>query len=291
MPLSAPVPKSLASAFYSSGDSNVLAAALRGMLDSSTYADYPWQALFTPLGIDSAVWERDGAGTFVGSSYLYLSARDLARIGLLMQREGRWQGRQLLPASWVAFNRTPFTQAAAIPGEANPGGHWWLNLPLPGSPTPWPDAPTDAYAALGHWGQALYIVPSHKLVIVRYADDRDGSYRHNELLRRVLAALARRAHEARAVAGDRRLAWLGMAGTAGIDGLPGILSAYSAKEYCSCRFVMGFDEAYCRSYVKQWLPLSRLEEDGPQRRVRAEGLGQRNQAAWQGAQAGCRLLP
>jgi hypothetical protein len=72
---------------------------------------------------------------------------------------------------------------------------------------------------------------------------------------------------------------------------PGILSAYSAKEYCSCRFVMGFDEAYCRGYVKQWLPLSRLEEDGPQRRVTAEGLGQRNQAAWQGVQGGCRLLP
>jgi hypothetical protein len=72
---------------------------------------------------------------------------------------------------------------------------------------------------------------------------------------------------------------------------PGILSAYSAKEYCSCRFVMGFDEAYCRGYVKQWLPLSRLEEDGPQRQVTAEGLGQRSQAAWQGAQAGCRLLP
>lgn len=176
---------------YSSGDSNVLAGALRGMLDAGTYPDYPWQALFTPLGIDSAVWERDGAGTFVGSSYLYLSARDLARIGLLMQRDGRWQGRQLLPASWVAFNRALFTPAAAIPGEANPGGHWWLNLPLPGSPAPWPDAPADTYAALGHWGQALYILPSQKLLIVRYADDRDGSYRHNELLKRVLAALAK----------------------------------------------------------------------------------------------------
>lgn len=82
---------------YSSGDSNLLAAALRGMLDAGQYPDYPWRALFTPLGIDSAVWERDRAGTYVGSSYLYLSARDLARIGLLMQRDGRWQGRQLLP--------------------------------------------------------------------------------------------------------------------------------------------------------------------------------------------------
>jgi hypothetical protein len=54
-----------------------------------------------------------------------------------------------------------------------------------------PIAPTDTYAALGHWGQALYIVPSQKLLIVRYADDRDGSYHHNELLKRVLAALAK----------------------------------------------------------------------------------------------------
>lgn len=174
---------------YSSGDSNLLSAALRGMLEPGRYADYPWQALFTPLGIDSAVWERDGAGTYVGSSYLYLSARDLARIGLLMQRGGRWQQRQLLPAEWVTFNRSLFEAAQALPGEANPGGHWWLNQPLPGHARPWPDAPADTFAALGHWGQALYVLPAQKLVIVRYADDRDGNYQHNELLKRVLAAL------------------------------------------------------------------------------------------------------
>ena len=175
---------------YSSGDSNLLAAALRGMLEPDRYEDYPWQALFEPLGIGNAVWERDAAGTFVGSSYLYLSARDLARIGLMMLRDGRWRDRQVVPADWVAFNRRLFARAEAIPGEANPGGHWWLNQPLPGSPRPWPGAPADTYAALGHWGQALYVVPSRKLVIVRYADDRDGRYRHDELLERVLAAVA-----------------------------------------------------------------------------------------------------
>jgi hypothetical protein len=72
---------------------------------------------------------------------------------------------------------------------------------------------------------------------------------------------------------------------------PGILSAYSAKEYCSCRFVMGFDKVYCQGYVKQWLPLSLLEENSQQQRVTAEGLGRRSQAAWQGAREGCRLLP
>jgi CubicO group peptidase (beta-lactamase class C family) len=175
---------------YSSGDSNLLAAALRGMLDAGQYADYPWRALFSPLGIESAVWERDRLGTYVGSSYLYLNARDLARIGLLMQRDGRWQDRQLLPKDWVAFNRTPFSQATPVPGEANPGGHWWLNQPLAGAAQPWPSAPADTYAALGHWGQALYVLPTQKLVIVRYADDREPGFRHDELLKRILAALA-----------------------------------------------------------------------------------------------------
>ncbi|QBF28305.1 class C beta-lactamase-related serine hydrolase [Pseudomonas tructae] len=173
---------------YSSGDSNVLAAALREMVGEGGYAEYPWHALFEPLGIGSAVWERDGKGTLVGSSYLYLSARDLARIGLLMLREGRWQSRQLLASDWVAFNRQPFLQATSQPGEANPGGHWWLNQALPGRAQPWPDAPSDTYAALGHWGQALYVLPARKLVIVRFADDRDDSFAHNELLKRVLAA-------------------------------------------------------------------------------------------------------
>ena len=175
---------------YSSGDSNLLAAALRQMVGPQRYAQYPWDALFTPLGITSAVWERDARGTLVGSSYLYLSARDLARIGLLMQREGRWHSEQLLPRDWVTFNRSLFAKAAAQPGEANPGGHWWLNQPLPGTGRPWPDAPAATFAALGHWGQALYVLPDEQLVVVRYADDRDGQFQHNELLKRVLAAQA-----------------------------------------------------------------------------------------------------
>ncbi len=178
---------------YSSGDSNVLAAALRGMVGAEAYADYPWTALFEPLGIQSAVWERDAAGTFVGSSYLYMNARDLARVGLLMQRDGRWREQQLLPKAWVEFNRTPFANyrpETSKPDDAVPGGHWWLNAAVAGARKPWPDAPGETFAALGHWGQGLYILPREKLVIVRYADDRDASFQHNQLLKLVQAAFA-----------------------------------------------------------------------------------------------------
>jgi len=173
---------------YSSGDSTVLAAALRGMVGEQAYADYPWTALFQPLGIRSAVWETDASGTFVGSSYAYMSAQDLARIGVLMQRGGRWNEQQLLPKAWVDFVLTPFAGEQA--SEAS-GGQWWLNRTAEGGKGPWPSAPSDAFAALGHWGQALYVVPSAGLVIVRYADDRDGSYSHDQLLKLALAAFGK----------------------------------------------------------------------------------------------------
>ena len=51
-------------------------------------------------------------------------------------------------------------------------------------------APMSPFAALGHWGQGLYILPREKLVIVRYADDRDASFQHNQLLKLVQAAFA-----------------------------------------------------------------------------------------------------
>jgi len=173
---------------YSSGDSNLLSAALKTIVGPSRYADYPWTALFDPLGIRHAVWETDATGTFVASSYAYLTARDLARIGLLMARDGRWGDKQLLPKDWVEFNRGPFVQYRAHQDEAVPGGHWWLNRAADGVARPWPDAPADTFAALGHWGQAMYVIPSEHLVIVRYGDDRDGRYRHNELLKLARAA-------------------------------------------------------------------------------------------------------
>ena len=171
---------------YSSGDTNILSATLKGMLGHKAYMSYPWDALFKPLGIRNATWETDADETFVASSYAYLTARDLARVGLLMARDGRWGDQQLLPKDWVAFNRQPFDKYKPGQDEAVPGGHWWLNK---GASRPWPDAPADTFAALGHWGQALYVMPDEHLVIVRYGDDRDGSYRHNELLKRVLAAV------------------------------------------------------------------------------------------------------
>ncbi|MBP5077229.1 amidase [Pseudomonas chlororaphis] len=72
---------------------------------------------------------------------------------------------------------------------------------------------------------------------------------------------------------------------------PDILSAYSAKEYCSCRYVMHNDAEYCEGYVQQYLPLKSLQDDAEHKRVSASGLGRSHSAVWLSERQGCRLEP
>lgn len=72
---------------------------------------------------------------------------------------------------------------------------------------------------------------------------------------------------------------------------PDIVSAYTAKEYCSCRYVMNNEVGYCRGYVKQWLPASDFRDDAQSKRVTVSGMGRSNSAAWIGERQGCRLSP
>lgn len=72
---------------------------------------------------------------------------------------------------------------------------------------------------------------------------------------------------------------------------PDIVSAYTAKEYCSCRYVMDNPADYCASYVKLSLPSSALVDDAAHKQVTASGLGRSNSAAWLSERQGCQLLP
>ncbi len=166
---------------YSSGDSVLLSAVLEAALPAALRISHPWEFLFDPIGMDSAIFERDRAGTFVGSSYLYATPRDMARFGHLFLEDGCWDGEQLLPEGWVDTSVEPnpvFLSERSFEwardDDASAGRHWWINAPIPdlAIDSRWPSAPPDTYAALGHWGQTIFVIPSRELVIVRTADDR-----------------------------------------------------------------------------------------------------------------------
>jgi CubicO group peptidase (beta-lactamase class C family) len=146
---------------YSSGTSTLLSKLWMEKIGDRTAAlNYPRHALFNPIGMRSAVLETDAAGTFVGSSYLYATARDWARFGLLLARDGVWNGKRILPEGFVSLMQVP---------NAHSGGRFtqmqtWLpsrDGPVKGQ------MPPDTFYLSGHDGQTIAVMPSLDLVVVR----------------------------------------------------------------------------------------------------------------------------
>ena len=143
---------------YSSGTTNILSRILRHAINNDPrYWSFPAQALFTPLGMNTAVLESDASGTFVGSSLVWASGRDWARFGQLYLDQGYWNGKQLLPLNWVKQART-----ASRGSKGGYGAHWWLSQRKSRR-----DLPHDSFSAEGYQGQFLLVAPSQRAVIVR----------------------------------------------------------------------------------------------------------------------------
>jgi CubicO group peptidase (beta-lactamase class C family) len=154
---------------YSSGTTLMLSRIWQDALGEPGKAlDWPRQALFGPLGMNSAVLEADENGTFVGSSYLYATARDWARFGQFLLQDGTWNGAQILPAGFVSWMRE---EAPASKGEYGKGQVWLhgpdAGVPPGADPDAGFDLPADTFWMLGHDGQSVAIIPSKKLVVVR----------------------------------------------------------------------------------------------------------------------------
>jgi len=123
-----------------------------------------------PAGMPSLLCEFDPAGNLLGGSLCHATARDWANFGLLYLNNGMVAGRQVVNPAWVRFVRTP---APTNPGY---GGQFWLNRPQAKgeSPALFPEmGPPDAFAAIGHLGQYVIIVPSKGLVVVRLGKTQD----------------------------------------------------------------------------------------------------------------------
>jgi CubicO group peptidase (beta-lactamase class C family) len=166
---------------YSSGTTNIITRALRASIaDDPAYWRFPYDNLFNPLGMTSAVLETDPSGTFVGSSYSYATARDWARFGLLYLQDGVWGEARILPEGWVEYGVTPTAKA---PNQRY-GAHWWLN-----AGGRFEGVPVDEFRASGFDGQYIMVIPSRDTVIVRLGQTPGRGFDSVGFERAVLAAL------------------------------------------------------------------------------------------------------
>lgn len=163
---------------YSSGTTNIVAWVLAralgaGFNDSSVITDFMTRRLFDPVGMHSAVPKCDAMGTFVGSSYVYATAKDFVRFGELYLRDGVIHGRRVLPQGWVdgARHITAFDPEMGM----SYGRHWWI----------WPTDP-GSLIAHGYLGQILWVSP-HRELVIAHLGNTDAA--HGATLRSMVARL------------------------------------------------------------------------------------------------------
>ncbi len=147
---------------YSSGTANILSELFMDSFNSREEAlAYPRLALFGPLGMNSVILETDASGVFAGSSYMYATARDWARLGAFLADGGNLYGKPILPADYISFMRKPGPESEGRYGSAQV----WLQIS--GVKAGEDGIPEDAFWMSGHDGQSVMIVPSMHLAVVR----------------------------------------------------------------------------------------------------------------------------
>jgi CubicO group peptidase (beta-lactamase class C family) len=152
---------------YSSPSTLLLSRIIRESLGGvpERTLEFAWRELFNPLGMRNVTLEFDATGTFVGSAYMFASARDWARFGLLYLYEGTAGGRRLLPDDWIEFSAratltTDFGAGFWTNRSDNEAARERISMGIPG----------DAFYAFGSLAQIVLILPSQRLVIVRLGD-------------------------------------------------------------------------------------------------------------------------
>jgi CubicO group peptidase (beta-lactamase class C family) len=138
---------------YCSGGMHLLSGVISETTGSSAL-EFARRELFQPLGIADVIWPSDPQGVSTGWGDLHLRPRDMARIGYLWLHQGRWEGRQIVPAEWMQAA----TQAHSHPGGGNGeyGYGFWV----------YPQRTPVEYEALGRGGQRITVTPAENRIVV-----------------------------------------------------------------------------------------------------------------------------
>jgi CubicO group peptidase (beta-lactamase class C family) len=160
--------------YYNNWDFNTLGSIYLHATGSSVFDAFEHE-IAVPIGMED--YRPSDGKYFTGGASVYpaypirMSARELARFGLLYLHEGRWRDRQVVPADWVRASTRPYSESGYGPGY---GYLWWTGfLNAPYAPyAPIVTLPPGSFFAWGAGGQFAFVMPAIDLVVV-YRVDRD----------------------------------------------------------------------------------------------------------------------
>lgn len=157
---------------YCSGGMHLLSSALKQKTGMNAEA-FARKNLFAPLGISELIWPRDAQNVSHGFGNLHLLPTDMAKLGWLFLDRGKWEGKQIVPAAWVADATRSHIKTGGA-GTSDYGYGW--RVPTNGGPI--------AFEASGRGGQQISVLPSKNAVIVFTG----GGFSSSEVMKLALSA-------------------------------------------------------------------------------------------------------
>jgi CubicO group peptidase (beta-lactamase class C family) len=153
--------------YYNNGNPYILSALITKLAGQNAL-DFAKKELFEPLGITDVDWGKPDAQNVInGQSHLFLLPQDMAKLGYLYLHNGEWDGKQIIPASWVERARAGVINDEYGLRYAN---LWWS---LPGG---------GAYFARGARDQLIIVVPDSDIVAVLTAALPNGTISPSDLV-------------------------------------------------------------------------------------------------------------
>lgn len=138
---------------YSTADSHLVSAMFENLTGRSLL-EYGTEFLFNPLGFGEVDWLEDSSGYNIGGAELYLTPRDMAKLGFLYLNNGWWNGVQIVPTEWVELTTTAQDEEIYYYGY-----QWWR-----GEHEFFGEQ--DAFVALGYGGATIFVHPELDLIVV-----------------------------------------------------------------------------------------------------------------------------
>jgi CubicO group peptidase (beta-lactamase class C family) len=186
--LAHPVPHQPGTHFRYNTPATYMLSAIVQKVTGETVLDYLTPRLFQPLGIEKPIWETSPQGISIGGYGLYLRTEDIAKFGQLYLQKGKWQGKQLLPESWVEQATSKQVSNGSDPGndwDQGYGFQFWR-------------CRHGAYRGDGKDGQFCIVLPDQDAVVAITANTRDMQAELNLVWDKLLPAFSEKALDANA---------------------------------------------------------------------------------------------
>ena len=302
--------------YYSSGDTNLLMEILKKAVGEEKYKTFPWTEFFNKTGMDSATFEQDTSGTYIGSSYIYATVRQFASFMSLLVNGGFHNGVRVIPEAYFKLMNTvaPGARHNHLPGEGNTNYSVQMhtNQSVDGVGF-YSEMPQDSLYVYGHQGQMFYAIPSYNTVIVHMGNEYGDGIRTWELLKpswdfikekgypsfpykdfenQSSAAMHSQDKKTKNSHSSLGSIFSKIKGYWEYRRVPKLIRTLAAKEMCSCLFVIKRNKYQCRNDLKTTLPIRPIFHISWKKKTVSTDfiIGNSSAAEFVSDRYGCRLL-